>query len=95
MAVTNTFSATATSSAWTQIVDGTTIASCGIQLDPTSTSVFLAVAQALPTAESDDYLHFDRQRDVSISFSLNATDKVYARAPSATSVKVRGYQVTR
>jgi hypothetical protein len=95
MAVTNTFSAIPTNTAWTQIVDGTTIASCGIQLDPNSTSVFLAIAQALPDEDSDDYLHFDRQRDVSISFQLNATDKVYARAPSPTAVKVRGYQVTR
>lgn len=95
MAVTNTFSAIPTNTAWTQIVDGTTIASCGIQLDPTSTSVFLAIAQSLPAATTDDYLHFDRQRDVSISFTLNATDKVYAKSPSATSVKVRGYQVTR
>lgn len=95
MAVTNTFSATTDNTEWVEVVDGSTIASFGIEVDPTSTSVFLAVSQDVPDNDSDDYLVLQRERDTSISFSLNATDKVYVRAPSATVVKVRGYQVTR
>ncbi len=95
MAVTNTFSATADNSAWIEVIDGSTIASFGIEVDPTSTSVFLAVDQDTPDIGSDDYIVLQRERDTSISFALNESDKIYMRAPSTTVVKVRGYQVTR
>ncbi|TQX90250.1 MULTISPECIES: hypothetical protein [unclassified Rhizobium] len=89
MATTTTQATSVNGTAWTLIADGSTILSAQIQIDPVSPSVNIAVAQALPAVASNDFIVLQRERDTSIVLTLNATDKVYAKSPSANSVTVR------
>lgn len=92
---TNTFSKTINNADWTLAVDGATATQCGIQIDPSSVNVCVAVATAKPALTSDDFLVLYKASDPSSIIPLSSTDKVYVRGTSTGNVKVRGYSVGR
>lgn len=88
-----TFSEDLTTTAWTEIADGSTDASFGIQIGG-SRPVAVAIATTEPAIESDEFVILDRGGDTGLSLDLAETDKVFARALSGAS-SVRGYTVAR
>lgn len=74
---------------WTLIADGSLVASIGAQIDPNSTSVYVAFAQAKPTDTSNNYIILARDGDKSVALDLNAADRVYARSTGYSKATIR------
>ena len=88
---TTTFSISCPVGAWTQIADGSTVASIGIQAVG-ATPCRIAVASSAPAVSSDNFFVLNPDAiDQIVNMTLGAGSIVYGQGLSATAY-VRGFQ---
>jgi hypothetical protein len=88
-----TFAAAINDNAFTEVVDGATVASFGLQRGDQAFPFAIIIAATLPAADAGNYMEIGKS-DPSMSLDIGETDKVYARSLRGKAV-VRGYKVDR
>lgn len=92
MATTSFGIAVTNKAAWTQAIDGAAYSKVVLAPHLNSAPVAVAIAAALPAADSNDFFVVDGEEPVTID--LTPTDKIYVRCVRERDGWLRGYRVS-